>query len=399
MPSEYEFTELEHFVSVQINPVYLRFENVTDELLNQYAVNCLNACEKSKKRFHQAVLAAGKKSRINIYIHHHQACLIRFADDIYGYLISYRLTDTGTEDYAEKLTVFYEKVYRTLNNLLLYLEKDFNQYFNEKAKLTRLCKSEFTKTISVKVRQLRKHFRENTITDELVQIVTLPFYNLQDDSTCITYHRRNYLVILLVELLETFANKTSPVTDGQLRNILTSLNYNSLAFFNFSIRQFATVTGEMTSDSEIIHFYLLQLKLLNQVTIKPSFINNKQLPGIPVQIKTWINEELAFLERKQQHVINHSPILSGPLPAKAKIHTTLGVSQLSLGLKLLIDGGIITNSNYTELIKIVAQNFKTDRADHISEESLRNKYYNIDQTAAVKMKEVVINLLNLVRSY
>ena len=48
---------------------------------------------------------------------------------------------------------------------------------------------------------------------------------------------------------------------------------------------------------------------------------------------------------------------------------------------------------------MVAQNCKTDRIENISEDSLRNKYYNIDKGTADKMKDVVINLLNLVRKY
>lgn len=82
---------------------------------------------------------------------------------------------------------------------------------------------------------------------------------------------------------------------------------------------------------------------------------------------------------------------------KDKIHTSLAVSQLSFALKLLIDSGIIINHNSTDLTKLVAQNFKTDRINDISEGSLRNKYYNVDKGTAEKMRDVLINLLNLVK--
>jgi hypothetical protein len=49
---------------------------------------------------------------------------------------------------------------------------------------------------------------------------------------------------------------------------------------------------------------------------------------------------------------------------------------------------VIVNSNYTELLKIVAQNFKTDRIENISEDSLRNKYYNVEKGTADKMKDL-----------
>jgi len=92
------------------------------------------------------------------------------------------------------------------------------------------------------------------------------------------------------------------------------------------------------------------------------------------------------LRKKQQSELNNSNHDQGYSQAKSKIHTTLAVSQLSFALKLLIESGVI---NYTELLKIVAQNFKTDRIDNISEDSLRNKYYNIEKGTADKMKDLV----------
>ena len=105
------------------------------------------------------------------------------------------------------------------------------------------------------------------------------------------------------------------------------------------------------------------------------------------------------MRKKQQSELNNSNHDQGYSQAKSKIHTTLAVSQLSFALKLLIECGVIVNSNYTELLKIVAQNFKTDRIENISEDSLRNKYYNVEKGTADKMKDLVINLLNLVRKY
>ena len=50
---------------------------------------------------------------------------------------------------------------------------------------------------------------------------------------------------------------------------------------------------------------------------------------------------------------------------------------------------------------MVSQNFKTDRIDNVSEESIeiRNKYYNIEKGTAEKMRDVAISLLDEVRKY
>jgi hypothetical protein len=56
---EYEFTELEQLVSARLDPTYLRLEEVTDELLQQYTGTCYHETEKIKKRFY----SAGDKGR------------------------------------------------------------------------------------------------------------------------------------------------------------------------------------------------------------------------------------------------------------------------------------------------------------------------------------------------
>ena len=81
-----------------------------------------------------------------------------------------------------------------------------------------------------------------------------------------------------------------------------------------------------------------------------------------------------------------------------KIHTGLSVSQLALGVKLLLDAKVITNKNSTELMSMVARNFKTDRQEIISEDSLRNKSYNFETSTVEKVKDKIIGLLNIVRA-
>jgi hypothetical protein len=81
-----------------------------------------------------------------------------------------------------------------------------------------------------------------------------------------------------------------------------------------------------------------------------------------------------------------------------KIHTNLSVSQLALGVKLLVDAKVITNKNSTELMSMVARSFKTDRQEVISEDSLRNKSYNFETATVEKLKDKIIGLLNMARA-
>jgi hypothetical protein len=68
-------------------------------------------------------------------------------------------------------------------------------------------------------------------------------------------------------------------------------------------------------------------------------------------------------------------------------------------VKLLLETGIIKNKNASELMRMVAASFRTEKSEHISEDSLRNKSYNIESSAVEGMKDVIIGLLNAVRKY
>jgi hypothetical protein len=82
---------------------------------------------------------------------------------------------------------------------------------------------------------------------------------------------------------------------------------------------------------------------------------------------------------------------------ESKVHTSLSVAHLSLAVKLLIDAKVITNKNSREIIKMVARNFRTDKREQISEDSLYNKAYNVETSTLDGMKDVI--MMNLVKGY
>ena len=172
-----------------------------------------------------------------------------------------------------------------------------------------------------------------------------------------------------------------------------------IRFFNYYILQLAELAKGIDSDTGLIEFYSLQLKIVNQLPMKPGFIFKVQLPFIRDQIGTWVIEELYFLEKRYQLATPLTFQKTEEPAATPKVQTSLSVAHLSLGLKLLMDAGVITNKNSTEVMRMVAKNFRTEKRESISEDRLRNKAYNIESGTVEGMKDVIIGLLNLVRGY
>ena len=150
---------------------------------------------------------------------------------------------------------------------------------------------------------------------------------------------------------------------------------------------------------DLLTFNSLTLKIINQLQVKAGFVYKPGLPPIREQIGCWICEELYYLE-KQEHILYALAEQKKDVPAiETKVHTSLSVSHLALAVKLLIESKIITNNNSSELLRMVARNFRTDRQEVISEESLKNKLYSFESSTVNRLKDEIIGLMNLVRKY
>ena len=183
---EYEFAELEQIVTVLINPSYLSFEKQTKERFEQFSAICNNEVEKVKKRFNIAILKAADENCIRVYIHRHQACLINFSDTMYVCLKSNELQRPEHEAYAQAIIKCYQEIYQCINQLLLYLEKHYQRYFDFDERLTKLCHEEFAKAIKINLDQLKSGLKRNAVNEDLIKITSDPFEKLLVESATIS---------------------------------------------------------------------------------------------------------------------------------------------------------------------------------------------------------------------
>ena len=82
-----------------------------------------------------------------------------------------------------------------------------------------------------------------------------------------------------------------------------------------------------------------------------------------------------------------------------KVHVQLTVSDLALGARLLLDTGVIVNTNYTELMKIVAKGFRTNRQVTISQRNIYNVGFEASAPSKEKMKTVLMKMVRKIGEY
>jgi len=74
------------------------------------------------------------------------------------------------------------------------------------------------------------------------------------------------------------------------------------------------------------------------------------------------------------------------------------VSQLAYFLRILVETEVIKNPNDKELLKFYAKHTRTKKTETISSESLRVKFYNIEDSTKEEVKTIVIKLLNFIQN-
>ena len=232
--------------------------------------------------------------------------------------------------------------------------------------------------IKSKLKQIKRALRKTDLNEKTLEITCEPIEALLSATVETTYRELAYLKTLINELQHFINRENSSNINEEFSHLLLYLNYNKLRFFNYYIQELKKTGDHFNSIHEQIDFYSLQIKLINQLPVKPGLIYKRGLPSLKEQIGNWICEELYYLEKKQK--LAFSAIIQGnkEWDNSGKIHTNLSVSQLALGVKLLVDSKVITNKNSTELMSMVARSLKTDRQDGIYEDSLRNKSDNFE---------------------
>lgn len=395
---EYELKTLENVLEI-LHPDKLKRESINASFIGKYKRIAYTEKERIKMQFIQSGFEPGSEKRIELYVRQHQRSLVKLADTVYYYIHPKGKGSIYRISKETAIIKFYKEIYNCIEWLLNFLEHRYAVYFDKEAKIPEECKQfilpEFTRNKNLIENELTK----KELSPNFVNIIIHPFEDCLLSDAEITYRELFFLKELQREIIELLKKPGQRNYSEEINNLFLYLNFNSIRFFNFYIIQLEETAKKCNGTVELIEFYSLKMKLINQLLIKPGLVYKVDLPSIRNQIGTWITEELYYLEKQRQLLLIEPLQKNLPMDNESKVHTSLSVAHLSLAVKLLIDAKVITNRNSREVIKMVARNFRTDKREQISEDSLYNKTYNIEPATLDGMKDVIIGLMNLVKRY
>lgn len=391
---KYELEKLNEIISVSLKP-----RNLLDQ---KDKLACFNRCrealcadiERGRKQIIEDIFNSCDEWKNSLYVRHIQIGIISLADELFKHSLLFAEMPVGKLSKGRKMSELYVELYQYLEELLGFLEVNFSQYFDKKLRPPAL----YQRKIAGKMRQgaslLRSYLRKRNIKEELVNLICQPFNDPALKTGKFSFNELQFRREMQEQLLNA-----APRDTAEAINVLIHFNFNSKEFFDFFVTQLSEEARLRKGIREEISYYSLQFKLVNQVQAKPGMALKPSMPPISDQLVVWISEELYFLE-KQLKLVEVGPVQCNLTPGGVeKIETSLSVAHLSLGMKLLMDAGVILNQNSTEVMRFVARNMRTGKTETISEGSLRRKAYQFESGTVEGVKEVIIKLLNLVRGY
>lgn len=264
------------------------------------------------------------------------------------------------------------------STILYFLETVFTAYLNHDLTVSTIWQKQF--------------FAENSaflvhILDSAKKALSPEVYILFDKlinpQFRLTVHQINYLESFCKSWQEETIN---PLQDErEFLYFLYKSNLNSIGFFNHVIN--CTKRELETHDSIEVQLEYLKLymeELSRYTDVKPYI---PTLPSIKTQVANWLKSEHASLTTRLSKQSNQ------PIKAKTdvKFQTSVTLAELVCMFKMFKDKGIIVNKTEKEIYVGISKYFSTPKAENISEESARNKYYQNDLTVIESVKSLLLN--------
>jgi hypothetical protein len=356
---------------------------IKKEEIENIILQCREEKEKIRLHIMEEVFNASEEKALLLLIDKYQAVFIRLMDQIYAYRKGIKKQD----EYHELSKCLFDH----LNELLCFLQVHYNRYFNLRQKMPFIKIEHTAKEECSKTATISAALKRTIINDKLTKLVIQPLENFTVCET-VTYAQSQYIKNVTKEFLsiDTTAQEDINII---LKKILLSLNYNAPDISVHYINELDQLIAEEESVQGKLRILKYQLKEVNQVSVKSDHILHPELPGLKEQIVNWLNEEIYFHEM-EQIIVSANPASNGN---ETKIHTSLSVPQLAMLFRLLKEEQLITNTNQSELLKVVAGNFTTLHKENFSYGHLHGKYYKIEANTKRTVYDILLRLLHLSR--
>lgn len=384
---QYELEVLDNLILDEINPNGSGF-SISEEKLEQWETIARTQRDKILRGIICTTFSLNNEKKAKIYIQNLQLRISFLINTISGYYYH------TTIEKNPNLLDTYNKIRECQIDLLKFLSSQYRNYFDFYADAPITFKQSAAKQFEERLEKIFNNTPE--VKCELSDIALKPVIEFLSNfvQKDISFKSVMYLDALLKEL-EKVVDCNKPIEEC-LKFSLVCVNFNSYRFFAYLTEQIKRDTKNISIHSGRVEMLSKYLKIYNQIHEYPDLVLNSKQKPIKEQISLWIIEEIEYLERtlKLKQVLE--PTNSNPGTNDYKLQTDMSVAQLGYLIRIMIEVGIIKNPNQRDVLRLFSGIVKTKHADTISPESLRTRFYNIEENTRLAIKDLVIKMLNSV---
>ena len=177
-----------------------------------------------------------------------------------------------------------------------------------------------------------------------------------------------------------------------LEDILVTLGFNTHVFINFLA---AAIKQQLDSKPSVEE----KLESIGSAIIKFDLMKVSRLSYLPAQQNTREMMLLVLHTWRKCLPSGNNQSLKINKQGFEKINTALSVPQLALLVRLMVETKIINETNNSALVKNLASVVSTPKTPGVSAESLRVNYYTPGIAAKNIIREYLLNMVSLLRTY
>jgi hypothetical protein len=389
-----------------VKTVYLKVNRSCSDIpayeARYYYYNSLlkDETERIKRAITSTIFALNSAENIKAYAHNQQRALTEVC-----FRISKLLDPAIAHDIykpAEEFTgndILY-LTYIYLEELLRFFEIRFIEYVNENIQVPLRSTLFEAYNLSDKYSAVNNALLNSGIDNSLLHIIHQPLSSLIHVKPFerITYREMIYLSNLL-SAFHDLVKSMAQFSSDQVIDLLYRFNFNSLELARYKTNLIKVQLAGLDSVTRQIDYLYGFLKTVNQRFCKFNFAFIPDLPSLKQQISTWLEEEISFLSKKLR-LNDSAPDLFTEQRQEAvtKIGVNGTVSQLACFYKTLTEVGFFSHRNQSDIIRHIVECYSTSRVSDISVDSVRNKFYNDDETSKEAVRSIVIKMLNRLKT-
>lgn len=357
-----------------------------------YHTRLLDEADRLRRDLPSQALQLHGPATVTLFVRHHYRAIQDLLAYTHRQLEPAALTEHRNQGRAYSLNEIHQFIGDELEKLLTYLEQAFPEYLDPTAPLTHRRRTQVLSDMQAPLAAVlfALHHAE-AIPPQLLVMVgeCLNRLLLTKSETNLSSQDLEYPRLLLHEL-HARLQRGWALTSESLACLLLRYNFNAMSFFSFLTAHLRAEATTNSQPADHLSIVLLHLKLYRQLQPATDLLYVPTLPPLRTQLINWLEAERKYLSRQ-------APPAASAVQEAPRILTPLSVAQIAQLARLLYDAGVFGQANQRDLFRMLAANFRTARQDRISEKSLADKYYNIEENTRLAVEQVVAKMLSCLR--